>query len=683
VTVASGEPARAGAKVQPKLRMVANASDEVNAIRAEHAAAVTVPPGVARRVEVMRDDDAVPVEQSALEKPVVTRKLRERPTAVVSAFVQLTRDPEQWPGGADIEGKNAWKGNLLTIELPVDKTLELSEEPWVTSVELGQPLAMPDQIVSAERPAAPRASARRVPRGSDHHSGAGVLVGLIDVGGFDFSHPDFLDSDGHTRFERIWDQGGNSHPPPAERGTSGFTYGAELRKKDMDRALDAAAAQGLPAYELEPQSQMSEGSHATHVASIAAGNRGVAPKATVAGVLISIPKSESERRLSFYDSTRIAHAVDYLIELARELGGLPLSINISLGTNGHAHDDSSAINRWIDAALTVPGRGVCIAAGNAGQERAEHDEDVGFIMGRVHANGQIQARELVADLEWNVVGNTVADISENELEIWYGPEDRFAVQVKPPGADWTDPIEPGQFIENRQLADGSFLSVYNELYHAANGANYIAVYLSPQLRQPRIVGVRAGEWLVRLLGRDVRNGTFHAWIERDDPRKVGRLGQRDAWIFPSFFSESSFVDKSTVSTLACGQRTVSVANLDEQRRRINITSSQGPTRDGRQKPDIAAPGTDIVAAKGFAPGDEWIAMTGTSMASPYVAGVVALMLATNSDLTGAQLGGIIKRSSQPLPGADFAWRDDAGAGTISAERCVEQAKSMRAREDIT
>jgi subtilisin family serine protease len=71
------------------------------------------------------------------------------------------------------------------------------------------------------------------------------------------------------------------------------------------------------------------------------------------------------------------------------------------------------------------------------------------------------------------------------------------------------------------------------------------------------------------------------------------------------------------------------------------------------------------------------------MASPYVSGVVALMLATNPDLTGAQLGGIIKRSAQPLPGADFSWRDDAGAGTISAERCVEQAKAMRARQDVT
>jgi subtilisin family serine protease len=254
--------------------------------------------------------------------------------------------------------------------------------------------------------------------------------------------------------------------------------------------------------------------------------------------------------------------------------------------------------------------------------------------------------------------------------------------VRPPGEDWTEAVEPGQYIENRQLPDGSFLSIYNELYHAANGANYIGIYLSPQLREPRVVGVRAGEWLVRLLGRDVRSGTFHAWIERDDPRRVGRLGQRDAWIFPSFFSENSFVDRSTVSTLACGRWSVSVANLDQSRRRINITSSQGPTRDGRQKPDIAATGTDVVAAKGFTPADPWVSMTGTSMASPYVAGVVALMLATNAELTGAQIGGIIRRSAQPLPGADFTWQHDAGAGEINAARCVEEAKLMRRREEL-
>ena len=61
-------------------------------------------------------------------------------------------------------------------------------------------------------------------------------------------------------------------------------------------------------------------------------------------------------------------------------------------------------------------------------------------------------------------------------------------------------------------------------------------------------------------------------------------------------------------------------------------------------------------------------MSGTSMASPFVAGVVGLMLAVNPQLTGAQIGGIIKRTAQPLPGADFTWRNDAGSGASTRRR---------------
>ena len=664
-------------KVQPKLRMIADGSTPVNVLRAEHCAALKVSGRLAESAPLVRGDDAV--AKTGKRRP--TPRLAKPPDAYVSVFLQLA------PGDAgrrglpkNMPGLTAIKGDTATAVLSVGEAVDLRNRRRVASIELGQPLRAPTPVVAAASVRSPSLGERRFGNPRRHGNGEKVLIGLIDVGGFDFAHPDFLE-DGGTRFVAIWDQGGTTRPSPARSKRIAFDYGSELLKDDLDRAIRKSAAEGLPPQLLEPQSEMSVGSHGTHVASIAAGNRGICRGSQIAAVLLAIPEDDLERRRSFYDSTRVAHAVDYLMAVAED-EDLPISINISLATNGHAHDDSSPVARWIDASLTRRGRCVCVAAGNAGQENPESPNDTGYIFGRVHSGGAIAARELTAEIEWNVVGNGIADLSENELEVWYSPADRFSVQVRPPNGPWTEKVQPGQFIENRQLPGGAMLSVYNELYNPANGANLIAVYLSPFLEEP-VAGVPFGQWLVRLIGEEVRDGRYNCWIERDDPRRLGRLGPRETWWFPSYFSERSFVDRSTISSLACGPRVVAVANLDRRRRVINKTSSQGPTRDGREKPDIAAPGTDIVAAKGFAGDDAWTAMTGTSMASPYVAGITGLMLSINPTLTSAQIAGILRRTAKPLAGSDFRWRDDAGVGEIDPERCLEEAAAMRTQEDIS
>jgi subtilisin family serine protease len=393
-------------------------------------------------------------------------------------------------------------------------------------------------------------------------------------------------------------------------------------------------------------------------------------------VLISIP--EADRRTSFYDATNLLDAVHYLLDLAKQRKQR-ISINVSLGTNGHAHDGSSALDRWIDSLIAEPGRSICVAAGNAGQERADKPGDLGYILGRIHTSGCIAAKGLNHDIEWMVAGDNVMDVSENEFELWYEAQDQFEVSVKAPGGDWIGPVKPGEFIENLLLLNATVLSIYNERYHPANGNNYISVYLSPMIRSSQVVGIAAGMWQIRLHGLDIRDGKFHAWIERDDPAELE--DGRHYW--PSYFSERSNVDACSVSSLACGDRIVSVANLDEARQAINITSSQGPTRDGRFKPDVAANGTDVMAANGFGePERPWISMTGTSMASPYVAGVVGLMLATQPKLTAAQINGILKATARPLPGGNYAWVNDCGFGVIDPPACVRQALTVEARVGI-
>ncbi len=600
----------------------------------------------------------------------------EQHRAEIAAITETIQRSVYEAGRGSIDGGVLPRRNLVCATVPISRLDELSRSPVVAFVHPADPLKL-DLPVAAITGGAP--SPRAIGSAETHGRGEGVIIGLIDVGGFDFSHPDFLDADGATRFVAIWDQGGDFRRPPA-----GFDYGSEFRKPQLDRALKSAAKGGLPAVLIERQSQLEPGSHGTHVASIAAGSSGVCPKAEIAAVLIDVPTPTDpieRRRATFSDTSRITHAVEYLLRIAEERKK-PIAINISLGTNGGAHDGSSGVSRWLDAYLATPGRAICVAAGNAGQEAPLEEGDLGWIMGRIHTSDRIPARGLEVELEWTVVGNGIEDVSENELEIWYGAQDRFIAAIQPPGGgDWIQ-VAPREYVQNLELESGTHVSIYNELYHPTNGANYIAIYLSPNqardLREFR--GIQAGVWKVRLSGEEVRDGRFDAWIERDDPGEVGRDAGRRLFRFPSFFSQKSNVDTHSISSLACGHRVIAVANLDELRRRINKTSSQGPTRDSRCKPEIAAPGTHIVAANGFEGANHlWVAMTGTSMACPYVTGVVGLMLAANRDITAAQCAGILQRTARPLAGASYEWANDAGWGRLDARAAIEEARAINER----
>ena len=661
-------------RLGPRLRVVCNGDEEVNNLRAQLSAAVEVKPqligptattGALEKLQhaVKRARDAGPLPQPPSDQPS-TDAVR------VSCFVRLA-GPEA--GSVPLPGKTYQRGNLVTAQLSpreIEAVLNQGPAAGISYVEMGEPLSLPHPVVSARRVQEP-APGKAAP--SDPYAQPAVLIGIIDVGGFDFSHPDFI-VNGTTRFVRIWDQG-----LPADSPFGGppdpFDYGVELTHERMQQALEWSQTHRIAPTDLIRQSAQNPGAHATHVASIAAGNSGICPQAALGGVLIALSEEERDRRATLFDSTRLAHAVDYLFSLGERLYGRPIPtvVNISLGTNGHAHDGSSAISQWIDSALMTPGRCVCVAAGNAGQEAPQFTGDLGFLTGRIHASGQVPARGLETDLDWQVVGNGIADVSENELEIWYEPGDEFSVRLRSPSGVWIGPVQPGTYVENHRLPSETFVSIYNERYNPANGANRISLFLSPRLKD-RVVGIEAGTWIVRLHGNEVRDGRFDAWIERDDPRPLGRIGEVDAWRFPSYFSARSNVDRSSVSSIACGFRVISVGNCEDLAERINRSSSQGPTRDGRFKPEIAAPGTEIVAARGFSsPDRRWVAMTGTSMASPFVAGVAALMLMKEPRLTATQIAGIMRRTAQPLPGSDYRWQDAAGFGRIRPEACLAEA----------
>lgn len=124
--------------------------------------------------------------------------------------------------------------------------------------------------------------------------------------------PGFLDEHGNTRFVCIWDQAGDARPHPSEQGPSPFDYGAEVRADEhLKPALAASRQLRVLPYEIERRSQLMAGSHGTHVARIAAGSRDMCREAKIAVVLMGRTEDDEDRPKSFYDSTRLVHAVDY------------------------------------------------------------------------------------------------------------------------------------------------------------------------------------------------------------------------------------------------------------------------------------------------------------------------------------------------------------------------------------
>jgi serine protease AprX len=102
-------------------------------------------------------------------------------------------------------------------------------------------------------------------------------------------------------------------------------------------------------------------------------------------------------------------------------------------------------------------------------------------------------------------------------------------------------------------------------------------------------------------------------------------------------------------------------------------SSRGPTSDGRIKPDLWAPGVSIRTA--FRQGG-YRDFTGTSFATPFVSGVVALMLDANPSLTPARVKTILTSTAQRwFPGGK---NNDTGSGRLQAYQAITRAASITA-----
>jgi subtilisin family serine protease len=548
---------------------------------------------------------------------------------------------------------------IYSVELPVSELEPLAATPGVEFVEAGRELG---PLLISSVPATRADQVHNPSNGAPGFDGSDVIVGIVDFG-FDFTLDDFRRPDGSTRVAFLWDQ--SLTPSGSEHAPAGFGFGVEYDAAAIDQAL--AAADPFAVVRHRP----SASSHGTHVAGIAAGNGrsgdntfpggqfiGTAPGATI----IFVQPEPIDQTSTFTDSVRVAEAIAYIYEKAEQLGR-PCVVNMSLGQNGGSHDGESVVERAIDQLLAQPGRGMTLAAGN------EH-------IWQGHASGQI-TQGATRTLTWKMglqapfpVGGALppgfGDFTPNEMEIWYSSRDRLSVRVIDPSGQGTSVVTPGNTVLET-LPSGDQVFIDSERFAILNGDAriYIEVSAGNTLVSP-------GDWTVELTAIESRDGRFDAWIERDARRRENRF--RDQ----SFFVGADFDGVMTLGTPATPRRAVAVANFNHVVVTPSLSSSRGPTRDGRQKPEIAAPGTDILSSNAMGGRQNGsgsvhpmrVSMSGTSMAAPHVAGIIALMLQKRADLTAPQIRSILIAAGDPPPGVmpfDVAW----GFGRVDARTAVD------------
>jgi hypothetical protein len=254
------------------------------------------------------------------------------------------------------------------------------------------------------------------------------------------------------------------------------------------------------------------------------------------------------------------------------------------------------------------------------------------------------------------------------MEIWYSPRDQFHVRViAPDAAQSTAVVTPGQTVLN-DFANGNRAFIDSERLSRLNGDARIDIEVSPGAA----TRVEPGMWQVELTPVESRDGRFDSWIERDarDPN--------NEFADQSFYVGTDFDERMTLGTPATTRRGIAVANYNHVLMAPAASSSRGRTRDGRDKPELAAPGTNIVAsgALGGRPGPGGqqllpvrVRKSGTSMSAPHVAGIVALLLQRRPDLSASQMRSALIASATPPANVqpfEIAW----GYGRIDAHRAL-------------
>jgi minor extracellular serine protease Vpr len=506
----------------------------------------------------------------------------------------------------------ATAGDIFTAEIPADKLKIIAQSPDIIYVDASSISETKIDISRTETKVNQIHSGTGLPRS---YKGNGVIVGVVDSG-IDWKHPDFS-TPGSNRIRYLWDMSGTGNPP------AGTDYGTEYTKTQLD------------ALQCLEQDLDDGGGHGTHVAGTAAGNGGANLNYTGMAPESDIIFVKGFRTGPSFSDADVFNGCYYIFLKAQELGK-PAVINLSLGGHYGPHDGSSNYEQGLSN-LTGNGKIIVAAAGNEGDTP-------------IH-------------LGYTASGTTTEQASETFLELydgsffgadmWYNNGD---IKVGIAAYDtttfnligYTTPIEPGQKTEDLAFTVNNYTYAYvtidaTGINNPNNGANEVVVVMDSKNGQADML---AAYWTLYTYG----SGSFDAWAI---------TGGHFATYSNNYIKGGD--NLKTIGTPGTGKKIICVGSYTTKDRWVNVDgstylqpgdpvigrvssfSSVGPSRDGRTKPDIVAPGEVIIAAYSSSltqtprplilQGGMHQKMHGTSMASPHVTGVVALLLEKKPDLT--------------------------------------------------
>jgi subtilisin family serine protease len=547
-------------------------------------------------------------------------------------------------------------GDLFTATAAIHDVEAITQHENIITVQLARRVAPTLDFSVAEINGTPAQLRAALPPSRALPDGRGVIVGIVDYG-CDFAHNNFRHADGNTRLLALWDQAG-----PFVEGVSpqGFAQGREFTADAINQALDTDDPYQTLGY------NPGIGCHGTHVMDIAVGNGratsnpGVAPAADI--IFVHIDDGHAGQAGAAANARNLMEAVDYIFQKADVLGR-PAVINISLGNHSGPHDGSTPVEKWFDQLLQTPNRAIVISAGNSWRHRA-------------HTQGTVNPAQPTL-LPWII---RAGDATANEVEIWYSGPPTLAVTLIAPDGKRLLTVPSGHTQAILGDAGNSIASIIHTVGVTGNGDHQVSLWLDQSLAP---IDTDFATWQLELQANGTADLPFHAWIARDDGE-----GATLSFFHPTIVSTSH-----TLGSIACGKWTITVGAYiaGDPDKGLYAFSSEGPTRDGRQKPEISAPGQSVVAppdaigilaAKSGTNGATRKA--GTSMAAPHVTGLIALLLQSAEEpLSIDQIRERLFSAVRTMPSTTDTdtWHPRYGFGRVDAAALLTSDKARALRRE--